>query len=87
MTSLIRTVHPALVISALQAAGFDAWEVKPSARLHGGCSDPECCSQHPLVLQGRDGVTRPVHGVETNASGRQAHRVITAAWEAALRKG
>lgn len=86
MTSLIRTVHPALVLSALQAAGFDAWEVPPSTRLHGGCSDPEHCPQHPLTHTGRDGVTRPVYGIETDAPGRKAHRVITAAWKAALQE-
>lgn len=84
MTSLIRTVHPALVLAALHAAGFDAWEVRPSPRLHGGCTDPGHCPQHPLTHTGRDGVTRPVYGVETNASGRQARRVITVAWAAAL---
>lgn len=45
-------------------------------RMAGGCSDPQCCTQHPGVIDGERavGILLP-EGV----SGRAAHRALVAA--------
>jgi len=78
---IFRTVHPELAIATLREAGFEADAAEPSVSLDGGCCDPRHCFVHPLTATSRDGVTRQVCGVRTNASGRNFHRLMTVAWE------
>lgn len=76
-----RTVHPALVIAALRAAGYTAVETRrPRSAPFMGCTDPAHCFQLPSSHTGRDGVTRPVCGVESNAPGNAYNRLVRAAW-------
>lgn len=50
--------------------------VKPDRSFAGGCGDPDCCYQHPLVIDGE-----PALGLELPEgwSGTRAHKALVAA--------
>ncbi len=60
-------------VAALQAAGFTADFVQGNAHtgLHGGCSDPGCCTQHDALYNPQKWGT-----LTTSASGKLATKII-----------
>ena len=68
-----RADNARLLVAALRERGIDATAtaVAPSTRWHIGCSDPDCCAQHP----GRHHNGEPMLSVKTRVSTRALLRL------------
>lgn len=80
----IRKENADRLLLALQDIGYDADYSKcgPKTTWGNGCSDPECCSQHPEAIiyevQGKKFAKMPDTwcAITTNASSNTVHKIL-----------
>lgn len=80
----VRTKNADGLIKLLREAGYEAKysKCRPRTNWDNGCSDPECCSQHPdaiiYELNGRKFAKMPDTwtAITSNASSNQVHHLL-----------
>lgn len=64
------------LLSRVLAAVPGSKRIPFESATNGGCTDPECCYQHPGYVHDRNGNRHAVVSVEVPLSGTKFHRLV-----------